>query len=564
MFSNRRTLLFLALGLALGAGALLALKGGPEPASVTLLPGPRASVSDDIPVVSRLPQSRNAEVLRAPEAVEQTEILYPLKVKLTLVEPANRLDTDGVGARGSGARARLEGHLFGVDGQGVSGEVRFTHGANTGRVLKCDAGGGFGANDLYPGLSIAKITGPLITGAEREVLLRNDRRSVLNIGFGRPAVVHGRVQDDAGDPISEAKVTMDGQVAYTDLKGAFYYPRMTSGQVLLFVEKDGFVAWRERYNVKAGAKITGDKLTYTMRPSARLELRIAEAIGGRQAAQVFLLPAPGARVSRDFPWHRINPVNVHPGGSTTVEGLPPGNLQLYLFHAGAKAKPRVSAVNLVVSKLTTKVLHLEPAATLKGRVLSDGEPVARALVKLEAPDQVKATLSTFGQPQGFLEVGVFPYLPTSVQSVWTDAAGRFELSANEEFIPTRYLTAESPDGKLWAGEVIHQGDREAELSLMERAPDECVLEFQMAGRGLALPVEVTVDGSPRMRLSLLKEEELRVDELARGRWKVDVRWNSQMLLRDVEVDLEDETALLISLPEAAQTGASALVNPARR
>ena len=564
MFSNRRTLIFLAAGLALGAGVLVALMGGPEPTPVTLLPGPRASVGADIPVADRLPQSRNAEVLRAPEAVEQTEILYPLKIQLTLVEPANRLNTDGVGARGSGARARLEGHLFGVDGKGVSGEVRFTHGANTGRVLKCDAGGGFGANDLYPGLSIAKISGALILGAEREVLLRNDRRSVLNIGFGRPAVVHGRVQDAAGDPISEAKVMMDGQVAFTNLEGAFYYPRMTSGQVLLFVEKDGYVAWRERYNVKAGAKITEEKLSYTMRPSARLELRIAEAIGARQAAQVFLLPAPGARVSRDFPWHRINPVNVHPGGSTIVEGLPPGNVQLYLFHAGAKAKPRVSSVNLVAAELTTKILHLEPAAMLKGRVLSDGDPVARALVKLEAPDQVQATLSTFGQPQGFLEVGVFPYLPTSVQSVWTDAAGRFELSANEEVNPTRYLTAESSDGELWAGKVVRRGDREVELSLRERAPDVCVLEFQMAGRSLALPVEVTVDGSPRMRLSLPKEEELRVDELASGRWKVSVRWNSQRLLRDLEVVLEDETALLLSLPEAALTGVSALVNPARR
>jgi hypothetical protein len=186
------------------------------------------------------------------------------------------------------------------------------------------------------------------------------------------------------------------------------------------------------------------------------------------------------------------------------------------------------------------------------------------LVKLEAPDQVQATLSTFGQPQGFLEVGVFPNLPSSVQSVWTDPAGRFEFSANEEFTPTRYLTAEGPDGELWAGKVVRRGDRDIELSLVEREQDVCVLEFQMAGRGLALPVEVTVDSSPRMRISLPKKEELRVDELARGRWKVDARWNSQVLLRDVEVDLEDETALLISLPEAALTGASALVNPARR
>jgi len=450
-----------------------------------------------------------------------------------------------------------------VNGEGITGEVRFTSGANAGRVLPCDEGG-FGANDLYPGLSIVKVSGALVPGAEREVLLRNDRRSVLNIGFGRPAVVHGRVQDEAGEPIVQAKVTMDGQVTFTDQDGAFYYSRMTSGQVLLFIEKDGHAAWRERYNVKAGAEITGDKLTYTLRPGARLELRIAEVLGARQAAEVFLLPSPGARVSRNYPWHRINPVRVHPGGTTLVEGLPPGNLQLYLFHAGAQAKPRVSAASLVAGSLTTADLHLEPATMLKGRVLLDGKAVARARVKLEAPDQAQTTLATFGQPQGFLEVGVLPYLPTSVQSAWSDPAGRFEFSTNEEFTPIRYLTAEGPDGETWAGKIIKRGEREVELSLEPRAPAECVMEFQMAGRELALPVEVTIDGAPRMRFSLPSDEELRVEELPAGRWKVDVRWNSQPLLREVEVNLKDETALLIPLPDAALTGASALVNPARR
>jgi hypothetical protein len=44
---------------------------------------------------------------------------------------------------------------------------------------------------------------------------------------------------------------------------------------------------------------------------------------------------------------------------------------------------------------------------------------------------------------------------------------------------------------------------------------------------------------------------------------VSARWNSQTLLRDVLVDLEDETALLVPLPKAAQSGGSALTSPAR-
>ena len=86
----------------------------------------------------------------------------------------------------------------------------------------------------------------------------------------------------------------------------------------------------------------------------------------------------------------------------------------------------------------------------------------------------------------------------------------------------------------------------------------------MEGRELALPVQVTVDGAPRVAVSLPADQSFRVEELAKGRWKVNVRWNSQPLLRDVILDLDDETALLIPLPEAAKSGGSALFNPARR
>jgi len=566
MAFNRRTLLVPAVGLVLlvlvlMVGGMISFfeDSGEAPPVVQI---PSGGVGPAIDATNHLPMVREEDDLREVEA--PTEVYFPLELNLSLVEPAKRLAADGVGAHGSGARARLEGHLYGTDAKGVPGEVRFTSGANMGRVLSCDGGGGFGAHDLYPGRSIVKITGPMIVGAEREVRLRNGKKSILNIGFGRPAVVHGRVQDESGDPITGARVTMDGQVTFTDIGGSFYYPRMTSGQVLLFAEKEGYASWREHYNVKAGATITGDKLTYTLRPGARLELSIAESLGARTAAQVFLLPALGARTRRDFPWHRVNPVSIQPGGTTIVEGLPPGNLQLYLFHAGARAKPRVSSATLKAGRLTTSVLHLEPAPMLRGRVMRDGKPVERALVKLEAPDQVQATLATFGQPLGFLEVGVFPNLPTGVQSAWSDSSGRFTFSSNEQLSPVRYLTAEGPDGNTWAGKIVRRGERELELVLKVPAPDECVLEFQMEGRKLALPVNVVIDGAPRMTLSLPHDEQLRVDELAKGRWKVNVRWNSQRLLRDVLVDLEGETALLIPLPEAAMSGGSALFNPARR
>ena len=281
MGSHRKILLLFAACLALGAGLLVFLSGDDEGQAAPIEVITPGGVGPEIDMVARVTRDEDLGSARELEGEEPTEIFFPLELSLSLVEPAKRLVADGVGAHGSGARARLQGHLFGSDSKGVTGEVRFTSGANMGRVLKCDAGGGFGAHDLYPGLSIVKVSGPMIPGAEREVLLRNDRKSVLNIGFGRPAVVHGRVQNEAGDPIIGARVTMDGQETYTDQEGTFYYPRMTSGQVLLIVEKEGFAAWREKYNVKAGATITGDKLVYTLRPGAGLELRIAESLGAR-------------------------------------------------------------------------------------------------------------------------------------------------------------------------------------------------------------------------------------------------------------------------------------------
>ena len=75
--------------------------------------------------------------------------------------------------------------------------------------------------------------------------------------------------------------------------------------------------------------------------------------------------------------------------------------------------------------------------------------------------------------------------------------------------------------------------------------------------GIDAPEELGGSGDVRDQLVV-------VEELAKGRWKVNVRWNSQPLLRDVILDLDDETALLIPLPEAAKSGGSALFNPARR
>ena len=104
-------------------------------------------------------------------------------------------------------------------------------GANAGRVLHADATGRFGAVDLYPGLSLVEVRGPGTLGSRRELRLRRGQEQLLNIGYGRPGVVFGKVQDSSGAGIAGADVVVDGTRVTTDAEGRFTMD-VRSGTVL--------------------------------------------------------------------------------------------------------------------------------------------------------------------------------------------------------------------------------------------------------------------------------------------------------------------------------------------
>lgn len=497
-----------------------------------------------------------------PEA-PATLVTKPLRLELELVRATGSLAAEDAQPRRSGARSKLRGGLFGSDQQGVAGDVEFVAGPNRGRTIETDPSGAFGANDLYPGLSVVQVHATGLPGAQREIRLRNDRETQLNIGFGRPATVYGEVIDRDGEAIPFATVTMDGQRATTDEKGVFYFPRMTSGEVLAVVQKPGYASYRETLNISAAHTIPIGKLRFLLEPGASLAVTVQERLGAADSSLLFLEPdqsleSPSALFQRKFPWHVVSPVSIPPGGTVTIEDLPAMRVRLRLAHPGARATPDLTTVNLSASGRTQVVLHLESAPMLRGKlVMPSGEPVRNALVRLEAPDQARATADILGAPLGILESEVRPNLPPAVQSTYTDGAGQFVFSSAEELFPVRYLTAEGPGGKGWAGRVVKKGDLSVELVLQEKAEGDATLKLETLPRTQALPLDVRIDGAPRELPLLEPGETLELGQLQPGVWRVQARWGSERLLDAVEIEIEEEAELFVPLPDAARTGAAA-------
>lgn len=496
----------------------------------------------------------------APEAEYgslETTVVFPLGVELELVHSKAVQRAEGAPALGSGATARLQGSIQDEKGEGVRAEVAFVAGTNQGRVLYCDSTGNLGANDLYPGISIVRITGPRIAGSMREVLLRQDRDTQLNIAYGRPAHVFGEVFDAESKPIAGAKVTLDGQEATTNEAGVFEFTNMASGEVLAIVEKPGYSAYREVLTVVGASRVEVGRIKFLLQKSARLQVTIEEPINASEQALLFLLPEV-ASGQRKFPWQRVNPVRIWPGGTATVEDLPSGPVTLRLYHAGAVAKPVRSSIVLSPGETSTVTLHLEPSPVLSGVVTDGGKPVSGAIVRMEVPDRVRAMLTAFGESNYlYLENDVFPNLPPAVQEVSTNERGEYSMSANESISDVRYLTALSRDQKRIAQAVVKTGATRVDLALAPQDGGTGDLIVQMEGRFQPLPVQVRVNGTPRDPLDLPPGKDLHIGALPAGSWLVTIKWNGAELVSKQPIELKDEVTIPLKLPEGAINGQDA-------
>jgi hypothetical protein len=557
----------------LAAGALAAaglvgvlfvvLRGSDDPRGATTIAADAEAVPPPEPVLSE-----RVELVPPPRVVAQsgswseaTTVLWPCRVELELLQADYLPTMDAVPPVGTGQSARLSGRIAGPREGGVRAEVRFVAGPNRGRVLLCDATGAFGAADLYPGLAVVEVRGPDIAGAKREVRLRQGKETLLNIGFGLTVPVQGRVVNRHGEPVAGARVELDGRETFSGPEGGFFFGSVAGGDCLVLVEHPDFAWLLYTYPVAAGRERQARELVLTLDDPASISISTPSPAGGPGPTLAFLMPTgSGGGVQRGlqmpvqptrFPWFRVNPIEVPPGSPVLVENLPRDVFKVAAFRAGAVAREEI--VNPRSDRVHAVTIRLQAAPTLSGIVTWRDQPLPGVQVMLQAPDQVRANLGFLRQPSLTLESEVMPYFPPAMQSVRTDAEGRYRLTAWADVSAVRYLEARGPLGS-WAGRLVRAGEERVDLELKSVELGDSTLVVEFPGRTQGLPLEVVVNGAPQDPYVLGPESDLVVDSLLSGRWRLHITWHGEPVLEHHEVDLSGEETVRAALPIGAVEG----------
>jgi len=562
MKSGSRLLLALLVPLVLGGLAALgwwvlsdpSRHSAPQPAEPLLEPAP--SIESAAAPAARI----QLEAQAPDEEPAASTVAWPLELELELVEARDRLSAEGMLPQGSAATARLKGSvLFSVD-RPVAARIRFEKGPNEGRVLTCDASGRFGATDLYPGLALVRIEGPGIPGALRQVRLRQNNEEQLHISYARLTPVEGRVVTREGLPLAGVEVSFDGQPTQTDENGWFRYEGVAPGKALLILRKPGYASLLEEFSVPALGKLDPARLKFALEKGARLTIELPDRVRTDTKAQIVIVPGAAAAASgmrsRNYPWFLVNPIECYPGGTVSIEDLPPGDLALRCFHVGARAKPTQRAVRLDAGGEHSTSFSLEPAPVIQGSVTLGGQPVQNAQVSIEAADRLAASLAALGEPMNllYLESDIFPPLAPALQSTRTDAQGRFELTNWETLIKERYLIARYDNGRKLAFRALRGGETRVDLALEASGGGQGALRLRLPERTQSLPWRVTISGEPRGLSQLAPGRDLTIAGLAQGTWKLSARWNGEQLASGELLEIRGETERPLQLPSGAIEG----------
>ncbi|MCE9593662.1 MAG: carboxypeptidase-like regulatory domain-containing protein [Planctomycetes bacterium] len=570
MASRSKPLLLALVGLGIAAGAAGLFFALREPAKTDLVvAGPTVQGQPSKPATEASDTKARAELVGdatgiAPTADDTTTtVAWPVKLALELVVDGSLPSLPGVPPLGTGRNARLSGILVRDGGAPVLGNVKFTHGMNAGRTLYCNDEGAFGASDLYPGLSIVDLDGPSIGGSTRELLLRANKESLLNVSYDAPASMRGRVFDAAENkPLADVEVELDGQRSSTDEEGEFHFPSMTAGdKLLLILKKDGFASYREVLGVTRGTNVPRDRYLFQMRRSGGLRITFANA-PSTGAAQLFFMKSVAFGAygelagARSYPWHKLNPVTLPAGQTFEIRDLPEGDVDVRAYLQGCAAVPPVTRVSIREGDIKDVVLKFELASTVTGRVLDrDGHPVEHADVRLEAPDRTLALLNHVGQSAGFLEAEVWPSFPMSIQRATTGFDGAFTFTAWDKCAPTRYLVAESPDGKLRAVKAVKPNDTQLELVLEPDTGALGKLDLEFPGRHQGVPVECTINGVPFKTQVIPLGQPLHIENLDEGIWRLVATWNGEALFAaPPQFQVRGDSKFLVNLPVGAIDG----------
>lgn len=543
----RSLLMLLSLMCALGGGLLLLMRSGeeaPRPILGIGTPGEAVEV-----IEAPKPDPMVLEQRTSAPAAAAT-LPHPVLVELTLLLDGTLPLDETLPTPRSAARARISGRLLGPSGQPAVGKLTFLYGSNKGRVLESDSVGRFGATDLWPGLAVIRVAtkGGLL--AEREVILRNLAEAKLGLSWGATALVNGRVTDLFGKGIPAAEVTVDGNRTFTDEEGRFTLPRVAPGQrIIALARAAGKATHREVLAIGRRSVVDEERLIFRLKEGATLEVAVSEALGAQEPVQVHIFPAGGmAGSQRQFPWEEYSPVLVPPGGRVTVRDLPPETITLMAFHSGAVAIPASINIKLIPKRKNIAVLHMQPGPLIRGRVMMDGQPVPGALVVLDAPDPSVATTKALGRSPSYHQQAIFSHVHAGHQEVRSNDQGKFVMSVYPKISDRWYLRAESYDGSLTAHKIVNGGDEAIVLELTKPnlAPGTLALELPPHLR--TIPLDVSVQGSPRDRVLIRPGNDHSIRDLPPGLWRVDVRYRAQRLMQGDQVQIEADGTAAMTLP----------------
>lgn len=364
-------------------------------------------------------------------------------------------------------------------GQPVSGaEIRAFLEGEALHHVRSSAQGRFRLPHLHPGATYELMAvAPGLAPARESVTLLETSRADLRLVLGRSLTTHGRIVDEAGEPVAGAKVELvrnlsaevrsrlaerisveDGLYrAETGNEGGFEIPGLPAGWFDLEVRGSGFVPLTLR-GIQLESEMKTDLGTVTLRQGAALAGRVTGPAGEPiPEAQVWVVPDDETedRIWRAF--LAAGPAAVTgPDGRFVLSGLDSGSMPVMDV-----CRPGYLTTTLWLKELADPVeVALQPAGRLAGRVVDpDGEPVAGAYVGTKISGEDPGHMFPRERP--------CPW-HISLRQDETDAEGRFTLEPLAE--GTFELWALAP-GHLRAeldGWKVKPGQESAEPTLVLR------------------------------------------------------------------------------------------------
>ena len=365
----------------------------------------------------------------------------------------------------SGRSAGVRG-LITRDGRPDPGaRLSFAAGLNAGLEFACDAEGRFASAGLYPGLALVTVTcsGESVT---RELLLSQSHREDFDLDFVTGPRITGRVLDKQGTPVPHAQISLDGQETQSDGNGWFAVEPQAAGDPLLIVEAPGFCAYKESLR----ARRLAEPLEIELAPGGQLALSLAPLANGDGGddAELYLVPliepfsAGGHQAS--FPWHRLCPLRVPPGGALVIEGLPATRYEILAFHRSGLA--RAENVWVQADRPGQVSLQWESKRELACTITRDGEPVRGVEVSILYGNPFRATLRELGSARKLWRSRPIHILPgLGGASVRSDGDGHCQVTRWGDRLDPGYLVVTA--GGLTITRLLAVDEEEITLDLAD-------------------------------------------------------------------------------------------------